>query len=187
MNEEPIEQKLKAPVLVHCSAGIGRTGVFCAVSNVVSILKLLLSTSVPPSQQQFKMDLKEIVLKMREDRAGMIQTHEQYIFCYTSIIEKVKQILQVIDYKNELWFHKNLEPTAAQQLLETKPHGTFLFRESSVPGFIGLSAVNGKNIFHTRVGVSEKGFSMDSEWYPSLIKLIESNREVLHLPILRQK
>ncbi|XP_023723261.1 tyrosine-protein phosphatase non-receptor type 7 isoform X2 [Cryptotermes secundus] len=62
------------PVVVHCSAGIGRTGCFIAVS--VGMLQLL---------EENKVDILGIVCQMRYDRGGMIQTAEQYEFVHRAL------------------------------------------------------------------------------------------------------
>lgn len=59
------------PMIVHCSAGIGRTGM---ILSVVIGIDLML--------RQGKADLTEIVKNMRKDRGGMMQTFEQYEFAY---------------------------------------------------------------------------------------------------------
>jgi len=167
-------------IVVHCSAGIGRTGVFCIVHNTLAKLRLLLTESL-----DLDFNLKQNILKLREQRAGMVQTEEQYAFCYLSILNTVIHILNLIGYKNEKWFHKNLDSNEANKLLQTKPHGSFIFRASSAPGCIVLSAVSSKNVLHARISVSEKGFELEKDIYPSLTKLVESRRQVLMHPILR--
>jgi protein-tyrosine phosphatase len=169
-----------SPLVVHCSAGIGRTGVYCVVHSVWTKLKLLLSSSLATS-----VDIKEVVLKLREHRAGMVQTVEQYIFVYMSLNEKLNDLLKLLNYKNEKWFHKTLDSNQANQLLQHKPHGSFVFRASSVPGFLVLSAVSGKNVLHARISVSEKGFGLEQDTYPSLSALVDSRRQILVHPILR--
>ncbi|KAK6634083.1 hypothetical protein RUM44_004691 [Polyplax serrata] len=62
------------PVIVHCSAGIGRTGCFIAIS--LAICQLL---------EEDKVDILGIVCQMRCDRGGMIQTAEQYEFVHRAI------------------------------------------------------------------------------------------------------
>ena len=52
-----------APLMVHCSAGIGRTGVF-----------ILLETSLAHFQGNTVADLGETLKRMREQRMGMVQT-----------------------------------------------------------------------------------------------------------------
>lgn len=62
------------PVIVHCSAGIGRTGCFIAIS--LAICQLL---------EEDKVDILGIVCQMRYDRGGMVQTAEQYEFVHRAI------------------------------------------------------------------------------------------------------
>ena len=64
------------PVVMHCSAGIGRTGTLGAIDIA---LQQLTATG--------KVNLEGIVRKMRYQRAYSIQTPEQYEFCFRAIIE----------------------------------------------------------------------------------------------------
>ncbi|XP_043379736.1 tyrosine-protein phosphatase non-receptor type 9 isoform X2 [Chelonia mydas] len=68
------------PMVVHCSAGIGRTGTFCALDICLSQLQDTGTLNVP-----------QTVMRMRTQRAFSIQTPEQYYFCYTAIIEHVQR------------------------------------------------------------------------------------------------
>ncbi|XP_029787943.1 tyrosine-protein phosphatase non-receptor type 20 isoform X6 [Suricata suricatta] len=54
---------LTGPVLVHCSAGVGRTGVFMCVDVVFCAI-----------EKNFPFNIKNIVSQMREQRYGMVQT-----------------------------------------------------------------------------------------------------------------
>ncbi|XP_059138710.1 tyrosine-protein phosphatase non-receptor type 13-like isoform X2 [Physella acuta] len=65
-----------SPPLVHCSAGIGRTGTFIAVDIAL--------TSI---EQGLQVNLYDIVSSLRKQRYGMIQTTDQYQFCYTACME----------------------------------------------------------------------------------------------------
>ena len=38
-------------------------------------------------------DLKRVVTNLRKQRAGMVQTEEQYIFCYHALLEELKEVL----------------------------------------------------------------------------------------------
>jgi protein tyrosine phosphatase len=60
------------PTLVHCSAGIGRTGVLILVD--AEILKLRYSLTPAPL---------DTLQDLREQRPGIIQTPDQYGFCYS--------------------------------------------------------------------------------------------------------
>jgi len=133
-----------------------------------------------------KLGFKDIVLRMRDERAGMIQTQEQYTFCYLALVDKLEEILRVLEYKNESWFFKNLDSKECFKLLQSKPHGSFLFRASSVPGCIVLSTVTGKEVINARIGISEQGFNFENKLFPSLAKLVESRHHILVHPILRQ-
>ncbi|KAK6190306.1 hypothetical protein SNE40_002207 [Patella caerulea] len=64
----------RGPVIVHCSAGIGRTGCFIAVSVGMKQLR-----------EEHSVDILGIVCSMRLDRGGMIQTHEQYEFIHQAL------------------------------------------------------------------------------------------------------
>ncbi|KAG7238372.1 hypothetical protein INR49_030879 [Caranx melampygus] len=64
------------PVVVHCSAGIGRTGTFCTLDICLSRLEDIGT-----------IDVRQTVRRMRTQRAFSIQTWDQYYFCYTAVIE----------------------------------------------------------------------------------------------------
>ncbi|XP_048516035.1 tyrosine-protein phosphatase non-receptor type 5-like isoform X2 [Athalia rosae] len=62
------------PVVVHCSAGIGRTGCFIAIAT--GMVQLLRDGNV---------DVLGILCQMRYDRGGMVQTAEQYEFVHRAL------------------------------------------------------------------------------------------------------
>lgn len=66
-----------APIVVHCSAGIGRTGTFIALGF---ILEDLLNRGL-----QHEIKVKDIVATIREQRSGMVQTENQYKFIYDTV------------------------------------------------------------------------------------------------------
>lgn len=66
------------PVVVHCSAGVGRTGTFCCLNNSVDRLKAIGTV-----------DIFNAVKEIRDQRAFSVQTPDQYQFCYTGVIESV--------------------------------------------------------------------------------------------------
>ncbi|XP_023682323.1 receptor-type tyrosine-protein phosphatase R [Paramormyrops kingsleyae] len=64
----------RGPVIVHCSAGIGRTG--CFIATTIGCRQL---------QEDGTVDVLGIVCKLRVDRGGMIQTGEQYEFVHHAL------------------------------------------------------------------------------------------------------
>ncbi|CAM4890035.1 unnamed protein product [Rotaria socialis] len=70
----------KAPILLHCSAGIGRTGTFCAID--IEIKRYL---------EKKIIDIPSTVYKMRTERAGSVQTEDQYLFAYLALMDYIKQ------------------------------------------------------------------------------------------------
>ncbi|XP_053360404.1 tyrosine-protein phosphatase non-receptor type 1 [Clarias gariepinus] len=75
----------QGPVVVHCSAGIGRSGTFCLVDTCL----LLMSLRKDPSSVQ----IKDVLLDMRRYRMGLIQTADQLRFSYLAVIEGAKCIM----------------------------------------------------------------------------------------------
>ena len=70
----------ESQILVHCSAGVGRTGTFITLFNILSAIE----KSMPVS-------IYRIVHEMREHRPQMVQTFRQYKFIYLSVSELLFQ------------------------------------------------------------------------------------------------
>ncbi|NWU91022.1 PTN7 phosphatase, partial [Upupa epops] len=71
------------PIVVHCSAGIGRTGCFIATRIGCQQLK-----------NNREVDILGIVCHLRIDRGGMIQTSEQYQFLHHTLALYASQLLE---------------------------------------------------------------------------------------------
>ncbi|XP_050841372.1 tyrosine-protein phosphatase non-receptor type 7 isoform X2 [Serinus canaria] len=69
------------PIVVHCSAGIGRTG--CFIATRIGCQQL---------QDTGEVDILGIVCHLRIDRGGMIQTSEQYQFLHHTLALYASQL-----------------------------------------------------------------------------------------------
>ncbi|KAM4737669.1 tyrosine-protein phosphatase non-receptor type 18 [Anableps anableps] len=75
-----------SPVLVHCSAGCGRTGVICALDYVHDLLVTKRITK--------DFSILQIVLELRRQRSSAVQTKDQYRFIFTAVISMFERFLQ---------------------------------------------------------------------------------------------
>jgi protein-tyrosine phosphatase len=66
------------PMIVHCSAGCGRSGAFCAIDTT---LYRLSHTDCGTKSDV----LLETISRFREQRLSMVQTLRQFVFCYEAI------------------------------------------------------------------------------------------------------
>ncbi|KAF2834938.1 hypothetical protein M501DRAFT_943056 [Patellaria atrata CBS 101060] len=103
--DEP-EPPNSRPVLVHCSAGCGRTGTFCTVDSVIDSLKrqrlqekinkgsfmdIDKSPSAGQDSSSIQKDTEDLIEKtveeFRRQRLSMVQSLRQFVLCYESVLE----------------------------------------------------------------------------------------------------
>jgi protein tyrosine phosphatase len=72
-NTNPLDS---GPIVVHCSAGVGRTGCFIVIDSMLERLG-----------NEKCVDIYGQVTCLRAQRNYMVQTEEQYIFCYDAVLE----------------------------------------------------------------------------------------------------
>nr|XP_022315863.1 uncharacterized protein LOC111119719 [Crassostrea virginica] len=66
------------PIVVHCSAGIGRTGTYIALDYLIN-----------QGQRDKSVDVISCVTKLRNQRAHLVQTVEQYIYLYGALTKEL--------------------------------------------------------------------------------------------------
>ncbi|MFH4974354.1 hypothetical protein AB6A40_001063 [Gnathostoma spinigerum] len=74
------------PVLIHCSAGCGRTGTIIAANVVRELINSKNLTS--------DLDLCQLVIELRKQRASMVQTPDQYRFLHKLVVHFCSDVLR---------------------------------------------------------------------------------------------
>lgn len=91
----------QGPMLVHCSAGCGRTGTFCTVDSVLDVLRRQgvgsntctnCSSNIKASPADLICDdnldlITKTVSDFRMQRPSMVQNLSQFVLCYESVLE----------------------------------------------------------------------------------------------------
>ncbi|XP_070193956.1 receptor-type tyrosine-protein phosphatase kappa-like [Littorina saxatilis] len=65
-----------APMIVHCSAGVGRSGTFIG-----------LDIAMQSAKKDGEVDLVRLVTSLREQRCLMVQTKDQFLFLHSALLE----------------------------------------------------------------------------------------------------
>lgn len=81
----------RAPIAVHCSAGVGRTGVFSVLHAIMTYLP---SYGGPNQPELF--DITSMVRHCRQSRRYMVQTIDQFRFCFAAAIEVFEQYIEAV-------------------------------------------------------------------------------------------
>lgn len=84
---------LIGPIIVNCSAGVGRTGTIIALDQIIDQIKWF-GFDTP-------INIKEIVRKLRKYRCGMVQKREQYKFIYTCAASYISNFQSVCQQRLE--------------------------------------------------------------------------------------
>ncbi|NXM74634.1 PTPRJ phosphatase, partial [Serilophus lunatus] len=86
------QNPVDSPTLVHCSAGVGRTGTFIAIDRLIQQMEM-----------ENIVDVYGVVYDLRMHRPLMVQTEDQYVFlnqCVMDIIRSQKEKKTDLIYQN---------------------------------------------------------------------------------------
>ncbi|XP_053548800.1 tyrosine-protein phosphatase non-receptor type 6 [Bombina bombina] len=88
------------PIVVHCSAGIGRTGTIIAIDMLVDMIQMKGLDS--------DIDIQKTIQMVRSQRSGMVQTEAQYKFIYAAIA------MYIDSEKHKLQARENMKSTESE-------------------------------------------------------------------------
>ncbi|KAL3882800.1 hypothetical protein ACJMK2_029107 [Sinanodonta woodiana] len=75
-----VKPNFQSPIVVHCSAGVGRTGTFIAIDHLMQQVR-----------DYDEVDIFNLVYEMRNQRCNMVQTEDQYVYIHDSILEYITE------------------------------------------------------------------------------------------------
>ncbi|XP_048803726.1 receptor-type tyrosine-protein phosphatase eta isoform X5 [Lagopus muta] len=107
VDEYSSQNPIDSPILVHCSAGVGRTGTFIAIDRLIQQIEM-----------ENTVDVYGVVYDLRMHRPLMVQTEDQYVFlnqCVMDIIRSQKEKKTDLIYQNTtaMAIYENFTPGPA--------------------------------------------------------------------------
>ncbi|NWX54293.1 PTPRJ phosphatase, partial [Promerops cafer] len=107
VHEYNSQNPMDSPTLVHCSAGVGRTGTFIAIDRLIQQMEM-----------ESTVDVYGVVYDLRMHRPLMVQTEDQYVFlnqCVMDIIKSQRERKTDLIYQNvtAMAIYENFTPGQA--------------------------------------------------------------------------
>ncbi|NWV53678.1 PTPRJ phosphatase, partial [Daphoenositta chrysoptera] len=107
VHEYNSQNPMDSPTLVHCSAGVGRTGTFIAIDRLIQQMEM-----------ENTVDVYGVVYDLRMHRPLMVQTEDQYVFlnqCVMDIIRSQRERKTDLIYQNvtAMAIYENFTPGPA--------------------------------------------------------------------------
>ncbi|XP_067304539.1 tyrosine-protein phosphatase non-receptor type 6 isoform X1 [Pseudorasbora parva] len=81
VNIKQHELSSSGPMIIHCSAGIGRTGTIVVIDMLID--------SIDAKGLDCDIDIQKCIQMVREQRSGMVQTEAQYKFIYLAVLQYI--------------------------------------------------------------------------------------------------
>lgn len=166
--------KSTSPIIVHCSAGIGRTGTFMAID--IGIHELQGDWRVT--------DILGNVTKMRQERGGSVQTEIQYRFVHQALME-----YSTPGFKHGM-FHNNKPRDVELKLSDQHPYLGFTIRGSYPPFIVsvdagGLAEIRGVKKGDTILKIN--GIDAARLRHKDCVDLIKKSGEELNMTLLARR
>jgi hypothetical protein len=184
-----VVQASRATIQGNCSAGLGRTGVYCSIAMTLRKMG---------EARRDAFALYDTMLALRRQRAGMMQTRDQLLFCYLAILDCATPLFTDVDFAASPAYHPTLQSdAAAEAVLASAEQGAYLFRASPHAGHVTLSVrtpagpdeeESTPSYAHLQVGVQAGGFVLQGSGvlYLSLEELACGEAEMCRRPIFRK-
>ncbi|XP_077967374.1 receptor-type tyrosine-protein phosphatase alpha-like [Styela clava] len=144
------------PMIVHCSAGAGRTGTFIGYDYLLE-----------EGRDTGNVDVLQCVLKMRSQRVDMIQNSDQYILLHKLILENY--LFKNTDYNAQDIWHKFQEITGHEKRREFRDE----FEKLSILEPLKCSKLIGRRYENRRYNISDDVIPYDH----NAVVLIMCNNE----------
>uniref|UniRef100_A0A4W5N1M8 protein-tyrosine-phosphatase n=1 Tax=Hucho hucho TaxID=62062 RepID=A0A4W5N1M8_9TELE len=82
VNSKQAEFANAGPMIIHCSAGIGRTGTIVVIDMIIE--------TIDTKGLDCDIDIQKTIQMVRDQRSGMVQTEAQYKFIYLAVLEYIE-------------------------------------------------------------------------------------------------
>ncbi|XP_063678927.1 tyrosine-protein phosphatase non-receptor type 12-like isoform X2 [Bolinopsis microptera] len=104
-----------SPIVIHCSAGCGRTGTVLAIDFIDILIR--------NQRLDRNFSLFELVKRMRTERVAICQTKQQFGFVYYTAIQLLDSAIQMLNIRSE---------AISECIYENVPHSPTLAQEDGI-------------------------------------------------------